>query len=194
MKTLHRSSAALAVATLLIVALCSATAAERRARELLIQPFLGDEYSRWLMGGISFIASDSEIDLYMALRDDDHAKAFIVKFWSDRDAAVRDLYERRAAYADDEYTERHVSGRLTDRGAVYIVYGAPASVEYEEFRDISEPDVELWRYPKKAERGLDGKKPGRIYRFARQGRLTSFYKPPSQEELRRRARLRPPRF
>jgi GWxTD domain-containing protein len=169
-----------------------AVASEQRSREELMQPFLGDSYSRWLMGGIHLMASDAEVEGYLMLRDDDAARAYIDAFWSRREAAVRDLYEQRARYADDEFTEGHVAGRLTDRGAIYIVYGPPASIEYEEFRDVSEPDVELWRYAKKAERGLDGKKPGRIYRFARQGDLTSFYKLPSTEELRRRARMRGP--
>ena len=164
----------------------------------LIQPFLGDDYSQWMIGAIGLIASEDEIGAFQRLRDDSAAESFIREFWEKRKKAgeegnaFRDLYERRAADADDEFTEGHLPGRRTDRGAIFIVYGPAEEIEHEEFRDVSEPDVELWRYPKKAEKGLDGRKPSRMFRFARQGDAVRFYKPPTEEELRRRARNRPP--
>ena len=164
----------------------------------LIQPFLGDEYAQWMIGAIGSIASADEIDAFQRLRDDEAAAAFIQEFWlrrkkaGEEDNAFRDLYERRAADADDEFSEGYLPGRRTDRGAIYILYGPAEETEYEEFRDISEPDVELWRYPKKAEKGLDGRGPLRLYRFARQGDVIRFYKPPTESELRRRARTRRP--
>lgn len=176
----------------------AAMAQKRLTSAELIQPFLGDVYAQWMIGAIGFIADEDEIAAYQKLRDDAAAEAFIEEFWEKRRQpgeegnAFRDRYERRAADADDEFTEGHLPGRRTDRGAIFIVYGPAEEIEYEEFRDISEPDVELWHYPKKAEKGLDGRKPSREYRFARDGDTIRFYKPPSEEELRRRARNRRP--
>ncbi len=167
----------------LSIFLSSAIAAQKGfEREDLIQPFLRGEFTQWLIGPIARMASSSERDGYLALRTNEEATRFIEEFWAKRDPspdqegnAVFELYEQRAVEADKKYTESAHTGRRTDRGAIYILHSEPESTEYEEFRNVDEPDVELWRYPKTAELGLDGKKPERIYRFARIGDLTSFY-------------------
>lgn len=198
--TASESRRALGVCLLavLVAAPVVAMAPKRPTRAELIQPFLGDNYSQWMIGAIGFIADEEEIAAFQRLRDDAAAEAFIQEFWERRRKAgeegnaFRELYQRRAGDADSEFTEGHLPGRRTDRGTIFIVYGPAEEIEYEEFRDISEPDVELWRYPKKAEKGLDGRKPSRQYRFARQDDAVRFYKPPSDEELRRRAHTRRP--
>ena len=135
-----------------------------------------------MMGPIGRLASEEEIDAYLRLKTAEEAKQFIDAFWAKRDPdpakdgnAVLDLYETRAAEADKKFSEAAVAGRRTDRGTIHILYGEPESVDYEEFRDVSGPDVELWRYSKKAEAGLDGRRPEREYRFAKLDDLTRFY-------------------
>ena len=190
----------LTVSTLVALSTLGAGAQRQRdfSRTDLIQPFLGTRYSPWLIGAVWRIADSQEIERFLSLRSDEEAERFIEDFWGRRAKpgeevnAFRDLFERRAAEADDKFSERHFLGRRTDRGAVHILYGPPETLEYEEFRDISEPDIELWRYSKKAAKGLDGRKPERVYRFARQEDVTRIYEPPSRDELRRRARSRPP--
>lgn len=194
---MSRLHTVLALLLLLAGAAVPAVAQKELTRADLIQPFLSDELAHWMVGPIWHMATDAEIDRWASLNDDDEARKFITEFWQAReepgqDPSLLELFEGRARHADNEYTEGHVQGRRTDRGTVYILYGPPASVEYEEFRDVSEPEVELWKYPKKAEPGLDGEKPRREYRFARQGDLTRQYRPPSRDELRRRARMRNP--
>jgi hypothetical protein len=88
--------------------------------------------------------------------------------------------------ADKKFSEAAVVGRRTDRGTIHVLYGAPESVDYEEFRDVSGPDVERWRYPKKAQAGLDGRPPEKEYRFAKLGDLTKFYGAREMDESRRR--------
>ncbi len=167
------------------------------SRRDLIQPFVGDELSQWMIGAISHIATEAEARRFQALRSEEEGRAFVEEFWQAREKSGRDglplfdLFETRALEADDRYTEGHILGRRTDRGTVYVLYGQPETTEYEELRDITEPDVEMWTYPKKSEKGMDGKKPRRIYRFARRGDVVRMYRGPSQDELRRRARTRP---
>ena len=179
-------------------ALCVVGQEQDFSRRDLIQPFVGDEHSQWMIGAVSHVATEAEIEEFASLRSAEQAQQFIERFWEARresgaeSSRMRDLFETRALAADDRYTEGHVQGRRTDRGAVFILYGQPDSSEYEEFRDISEPDVELWKYSKKSPKGLDGKKPGRMYRFARQGDVTRMYRRPSAQELERRARTRAP--
>ncbi|HVR28859.1 MAG TPA: GWxTD domain-containing protein [Thermoanaerobaculia bacterium] len=161
--------------------------------EELFQPFLAAELANWLQGPIARLASEEEIDGYLRLQSDDEARRFIEAFWSKRDPdparegnPTLELYEARAAEADKKFTEATVAGRRTDRGTIHILYGEPESVEYEELRDVSEPDVELWRYPRKADPGLDGRRPQREYRFAKVDDLTRFYSARNVRDPRRR--------
>ena len=178
------------------LALGSATplsAQKRRGSEGLLHHRLSAEYSQWLVGPISWMATPDEIDGFLALRADEEAAEFIEPFWLRRDPdpsregnPPRELFERRAARADDDYSEVSVAGRRTDRGTIFILYGPAESSEYEELRDVSEPDVELWKYPKKAQEGLDGKRPARRYRFARRGDVATFYRPRDPTDIRNR--------
>ncbi len=160
-------------------------------KEMLIHPFLSDRYSQWLVGPIARIAGEDGIAAYLALRDDAAAQQFIDDFWREH-SEIRGTFEERARFADDEFGENHQPGRRTDRGTIWILYGEPESREWEEFRDVSEPEVMMWQYPKKREEGLDGEKPKRAYRFARFRDSMVFYDSPSEEELRRRSRFRTP--
>jgi GWxTD domain-containing protein len=196
------SPRAVAAATLVVALAMGAAALEaadkRYTPEELLQPFLGPELSQWLVGPVARLATEDEIDRFLRLDDDPQARRFIDEFWARRDPdpardgnPVLELYESRAVEADKKFGEAAVAGRRTDRGTIHILYGEPESVEYEEFRDVSGPDVELWRYPKKAEPGLDGKRPERVYRFAKIDDLTRFYSARDAEDPRRRPEPQP---
>ncbi len=136
----------------------SGAAQKLHSAEELFQPFLEGELSQWLIGPIGRLATEPEIDAYLRLKTAEEAKQFIDAFWAARDPdpakdgnAVLELYENRAVEADKKFSEAAVVGRRTDRGTIHVLYGAPESVDYEEFRDVSGPDVERWRYPKKAQ-------------------------------------------
>jgi GWxTD domain-containing protein len=161
----------------------------------LFQPFLEGELSQWLVGPIGRLASEDEITEYLRLKTADEAKRFIDAFWARRDPdpakagnPVRELFESRAAEADKQFSEAAVAGRRTDRGTILV-----QSIDYEEFRDVSAADVERWRYSKKAEPGLDGRRPQKEYRFAKRGDLTQFYgaREMNDEERRRRQNAEP---
>jgi GWxTD domain-containing protein len=191
-----------ALQTLLCAAPPAAVGAQKAySPEELFQPFLGAELSQWLVGPIARLATEQEIDDYLRLKSDDDARAFVDQFWARRDAdparpgnPLLELYDRRAAEADKKFSEAAVAGRRTDRGTIHILYGAPETVEYEEFQDVSGPDVELWRYPKQAEAGLDGRRPQREYRFAKLDDLTRFFSARDLRDPRRRRDASEPGF
>jgi GWxTD domain-containing protein len=169
-------------ALLLLPGVLSGAGRERSSLELA-NLTLGSAYSQWLVGPIAQLASEREIEDYLALRSDAAAEEFIRDFWHRRDPDASDevnpLYgefERRAAEADKRYSEAVYPGRRTDRGTIYILYGDPTEITYEELRDVSEPPVERWRYAKDHPPGLDGKRPARAYRFSKQGDLTLFFR------------------
>jgi len=196
-----RACAAVHLFSALLLAGVAGAGEKSYSPEELLQPFLGPALAQWLQGPIARIASEEEIDTFLRLKTDDEARRFIDAFWARRDQdparegnAALALYETRAVEADKRFSEAEVAGRRTDRGTVHILYGEPESVEYEEFRDVSGPDVELWRYPKKAEPGLDGRRPDRQYRFAKLGDLTRFYSARDLDDPRRRRQVSPPGF
>jgi GWxTD domain-containing protein len=165
----------------------------------LINPALGPSYAQWLVGPIARMASREEIDAYLGLQGDEAARDYIDQFWRRRDPdpdrygnEVRELFEKRAAEADKKYSEAAHTGRRTDRGTIHVLYGTPESTEYALKKNAWDPDVEVWKYPKKAEPGLDGRRPDRTYRFARQGEVTTFYSP--RNRAGPRDRIRDPRL
>ncbi|MCB1033543.1 MAG: GWxTD domain-containing protein [Acidobacteria bacterium] len=164
-----------------------AQGAKRKAKKdldpaFLIQPFLSPEYAQWLIGPVARIATEDEIETYLRLQDDEAAKGFIEEFWARRDPfpaeagnPVRDLYEERATEVDNLYGENLYRGRHTDRGTIYVLYGPPEETDREVAPYYGGEAIEVWRYPKGSEKGLDGQQPERSYRFMRDGDRTIFY-------------------
>lgn len=149
----------------------------------LTNPFLGPEYSGWLIGPIARLATPEEIRAFQAIATDEQAQAFVEAFWAKRTGAadqfgntVRQVFDKRAAEADRAFTESGYSGRRTDRGAIFILYGPPKKVDYEVSPTPGENPVEVWMYDETSPPGLDGKKPG-LYRFIKRGDLTVTYSP-----------------
>ena len=167
-------------------------------RELLIQPFLGPGYAEWLIGPIARIADKDEVDAYLRLGTDAEAEAFIDQFWAKRDPdpakpgnPVRELYDERAAEADKLYSEGQVHGRNTDRGTLYVLYGPPDEVDYDIAQWRGGPPLTLWKYPKGAEKGLDGERPAKLYRLIHLGDLTEFYDDRVRQRELRKQPFRP---
>jgi len=146
-------------------------------------------YSQWLLGPISRMATGAEIDAYLALDEDSEAQTFIESFWRERSNPdspwptdqPRAVFERRLAEADTRFSEGTKVGRWTDRGTIYILYGAPEKSYFEvPERPRNSPrqpePVEVWSYPKDAPRGLDGEKPKRKYFFVKRGEATVLWR------------------
>ncbi len=182
------------VLALLLGATSAATAAdslERLNPDDLINPFLGPAHTRWMVGPIGQLADEEERTLFLLLESSEEAEGFVEQFWSRRDGALKRQFAQRAAEADKRYSESGLLGRRTDRGMVYVLFGDPEKTEWEEHRDIDDPNIELWIYPKSAAKGLNGKKPARRYRFARDGDVMRlFSNDPSDPANRRRRMIR----
>jgi GWxTD domain-containing protein len=170
------------LAALLPVGCGSAGAPASRSRAELTNPFLGPDYSAWLIGPVARIATPQEIQQFLALKDDSQAEAFVQAFWNRRDPSpdkpgnpIREAFDSRAAEADRKYGEAGLLGRRTDRGALYVVYGPPSKTDYEVSPIPNGPPLEVWTYNADAPSGLDARRPAGIYRFIKQGDLTVLY-------------------
>ncbi len=167
-----------------------------RSIEELTNFLLGPEQSLWLVGAIGRIASDEEIDAYLRLTSDAEADAFIEEFWGRRRSAEsvwpatqpRGTFETRAREADRLFGEGPRPGRRTDRGTIHTLYGPPEEVKFAVSARPGGGPIEVWVYPKEADKGLDGERPNRFYYFVKQGEYTVETLAPHRQ------RLRPGRF
>lgn len=187
------------VLTLALVLAFGAGCAGAPARDRidLTNPFLGPEYSGWLIGPIARLATPEEMKAFLAATSDEQARELVEAFWARRTGSgdefgnpVRQVFEKRAAEADRAFSEAGYRGRRTDRGAVFILYGPPKKVDYEVSPTPGEPLLEVWLYDDTSPPGLDGKRPSSLYRFIKRGDLTVTYTP-GRPDLRLR-NLPPP--
>lgn len=153
-----------------------------RSRAELTNPFLGPDYTAWLIGPAARIATPQEIREFLALQDDTAASAFVQAFWDRRDPSldkpgnpIREAFDARSAEADRKYSEAGFLGRRTDRGTVYVIYGPPSKTEFEVSPVPNGPPLEVWTYESGAPSGLDARRPAGIYRFIKQGDQTVLY-------------------
>jgi GWxTD domain-containing protein len=169
-----------------LAAACGTGTGAAPARSLadLTNPYLGPEYSGWLIGPIAGMVTPAETEAFLALRDDAGARELIEEFWRRRDPTpatpdnpLRQAFEERAAEADRLYSESGFLGRRTDRGAIFVLYGPPSRVDYEVSPSPGDPPLEVWFYTPDVPAGLHGKRPAGSYRFIRRGDLTRTYVP-----------------
>lgn len=132
---------------------------------------LSPAYSRWLIGAVYYIASEKEIDQYLALSSDAAAKQFIGAFWQKRDSngaglgnPLLETYRERTARADVLYDQPPVAGHQTDRGTIYVLYGPPDKTEIQTATELNAPPLEVWSYPERPV-GLDGQKARSRFEF-----------------------------
>ena len=181
-----------------LTALPAEAAAKPQSRrfEDLTNPLLGPDYAAWMLGAVSRMASDPEIAEFLALHSDEAAADFVERFWKKRDLTpgsegnlAREVFDTRSDEADRLYSEAAILGRHTARGAIFVLYGAPAKIDFDITSLAGNQALEVWHYDEKAPFGLDGHKPAGIFRFIKEGGLTVPFVP---GRTIRRPRLRPP--
>ncbi|WKZ70528.1 MAG: GWxTD domain-containing protein [Melioribacteraceae bacterium] len=130
--------------------------------ELMI---MSDDEIDYMYETAVYIATEAEKQQWKKLSDYDAKRKFLSSFWEKRDSDPtteineykRDYYER-VAYANKNYGNvSRKEGWKTDRGRVYITYGAPGEIERFQNEYYSQP-YEIWQYY-----NLDG---GVIFLFA----------------------------
>ncbi|HEX4823209.1 MAG TPA: GWxTD domain-containing protein [Candidatus Polarisedimenticolaceae bacterium] len=94
-----------------------------------------DDVKHWLDGPVHYVITPQEIKDWKALKTDADRVAFVERFWRRRDPTpdtlsneYRQLFWTRVREANDKFQDSSKPGWMTDRGKIYILYGAPDDV------------------------------------------------------------------
>lgn len=103
------------------------------------------ELSYYVMGG-------DKKDEYEKLSSLEAKRKFLYQFWKSQDIdpttarnEFKELYMSRIEYVNKNFKHRYKEGYLTDRGRVYILYGAPDNKDFS-YSDMEFKPYEIWYY------------------------------------------------
>jgi len=89
----------------------------------------------WLEKDVAYIITDEERSAFRQLSNEEERDQFIEAFWQRRDPTpdteeneFKEEHYRRMAYANDHFAAG-IPGWKSDRGRMYIMYGAPDEIE-----------------------------------------------------------------
>lgn len=107
------------------------TEKEKKKQEDKLRKELETPYRKWLNEDVAYIITDDERTAFKHLATDEERQNFIEGFWLRRDPTpdteeneYKEEHYRRIAYANERYASG-IPGWKTDRGRIYIMYGAP---------------------------------------------------------------------
>ena len=110
---------------------------------------VSERYKKWLKEDVVYIATDQERKEFRNLASDRQRDEYIAAFWERRNPtpgsthnSFKEEHYRRIGYANEHFSAA-LTGWITDRGRIYVIYGPPDSVELHP--GVSLP-VEIWRY------------------------------------------------
>jgi len=96
---------------------------------------LGGVYKKWLDEDVRWIITDEELSAFKKLTTNAERDIFIEGFWQRRDPTpdtaeneFKEEHYRRIAYANEHFAAG-MPGWRTDRGRIYVMYGAPTSID-----------------------------------------------------------------
>jgi GWxTD domain-containing protein len=96
---------------------------------------LGKTYKKWLDEDVAWIITDEERKAFKQLSNDEERDQFIEAFWQRRDPTpdteeneFKEEHYRRIEYANEHFPAG-IPGWRTDRGRMYIMYGAPDEID-----------------------------------------------------------------
>ena len=94
-----------------------------------------DYFKKWLEEDVLYTITDDEKTVFNKLQTTEEKERFIEQFWTRRDPSPRSSYNefkeehyRRLQYANERFASG-IPGWRTDRGMIYIKYGAPDRIE-----------------------------------------------------------------
>jgi GWxTD domain-containing protein len=104
-------------------------------RERNVKKERSNMFKKWIEEDVAYIISDDEKKAWKKLATDEEREQFIEQFWRrrdpDPDTEVNEYLEEhyeRVAYANQHFTSG-IPGWKSDRGRIYIMYGAPNEKE-----------------------------------------------------------------
>lgn len=96
---------------------------------------LATPYKKWLEEEVPYIITDEERKAFLQLATNEEREQFIESFWQRRDPTpdtveneFKEEHYRRIAYANERFASG-IPGWRTDRGRIYIIWGAPDEIE-----------------------------------------------------------------
>jgi GWxTD domain-containing protein len=96
---------------------------------------LDNSFKTWLNEDVVYIISPEERTAFLQLETNEEREQFIEQFWLRRssnpdmpDNDFKEEHYRRIAYANEHYASG-IPGWKTDRGRIYIIWGAPDEIE-----------------------------------------------------------------
>ena len=111
------------------------TEKQKKQQEARLRKELETPYKKWLNEEVTYIITDEERKAFKRLQSDEEREQFIEQFWLRRDPTpdteeneYREEHYRRIAYANDQYASG-IPGWKTDRGMIYIKFGAPDEID-----------------------------------------------------------------
>jgi GWxTD domain-containing protein len=111
------------------------TEKQKKENAKALQKELKGTYKKWLDEDVRWIITDEERAAFKQLSNDDERDQFIEQFWLRRDPTpdtmeneYKEEHYRRIAYANEHFAAG-IPGWKTDRGRIYIMYGAPNSID-----------------------------------------------------------------
>ncbi|MGB2887400.1 MAG: GWxTD domain-containing protein [Candidatus Acidiferrales bacterium] len=108
---------------------------ERKKRDRALEKELESPYKKWLNEDVVYIITPEERSAFLHLKTNEEREQFIEQFWQrrnpDPDSAENTFKEehyRRIAYSNERFASG-IPGWKTDRGRIYIIWGAPDEIE-----------------------------------------------------------------
>ena len=108
---------------------------QKRAQKKALNVELSKTYKKWLNEDVVWIITDQERAAFKQLSNDEERDNFIEAFWQRRDPTpdteeneYKEEHYRRIAYSNEHFAAG-IPGWKTDRGRIYIMYGAADEVD-----------------------------------------------------------------
>jgi GWxTD domain-containing protein len=108
---------------------------QKRKNAKALKRELSSTYKRWLEEDVRYIITPEELAAFRQLSNDEERDQFLEQFWLRRDPTpdtpeneFREEHYRRIAYANEHFAAG-IAGWRTDRGRIYVIWGAPDQIE-----------------------------------------------------------------
>jgi GWxTD domain-containing protein len=111
------------------------TEKQRKEQSKALKQELGSTYKKWLDEDVRWIITDEERETFKRLSNDEERDNFIEQFWLRRDPTpdtveneYKEEHYRRITYANEHFAAGK-PGWKTDRGRIYVMFGAPDQID-----------------------------------------------------------------